>query len=275
MSETSFLPELPAEWETTRATLHAYALGVVAIPRAYAPAHPKWWHVSLTVTADGLVAEPIPLRNGETLDLRMDRRTHQVVVSTSGGDLHTVSMTAGLTGTEFADRILAIAADYGLEGEEQRDKFESNEDRPYDPRAADVFFTVSLDVATAFERHRAGLTGDVGPVQLWPHGFDLAFEWFGTRVETFEEDGKTTEYPSQLNLGFYPADRPYFYSNPWPFEADVLLTKPLPHGAEWHTEGWEGSVLYYDQLQGDPDAEKKLLEYAAAVFEVVEPTLTA
>ena len=116
----------------------------------------------------------------------------------------------------------------------------------------------------------------MGPVQLWPHGFDLAFEWFGTRTETYEENGQITEYPSQINLGFYPAgDRPYFYSNPWPFEGDVLTGEPLPHGAEWHTDGWQGSVLHYDLLTGIPDANTKLLEYAKRVHELASPTLMA
>ncbi len=89
------------------------------------------------------------------------------------------------------------------------------------------------------------------------------------------QDGEVTEYPSQLNLGFYPAGRAYFYSNPWPFDSDKLLGSPLPHGAEWHTEGWEGTILYYDQLAGDPDAATKLAEFAKAVFDVASPTLSA
>lgn len=275
MSETPFLPSLPDEWEATRATLHAYALGVGAIPRAYAKAHPKWWHVSLKVTENGLATDPVPLSNGESLTLLMDLRRHQVEVSTSGGDRHTVSMQSGFTGTEFAERLIGIAATYGLDGDFHREKFENEDPREYDPAAAETFFAVLSRVADAFEHHRAGLDGEVSPVQLWPHGFDLAFEWFGTRVERYEEDGDVTEHPSQLNLGFYPAGRPYFYSNPWPFEAERLLGEELPHGAEWHTEGWQGTILYYDRLEGDPDAEKKLLEYAAAVFEIVSPTLTA
>ncbi len=275
MPAPAFLPELPAGWEETRATLHAYALAVGAIPRANAEVHPKWWHASLKVAEDGLVTDPVPLSDGQWLRLRMDFASHDVVMTTPAGDTHRVSMRSGSTGTELADRVIEIAALYGLAGEYQREKFENNDERAYNTDVAETFFTILSDVASAFEEHRSGLSGEVSPVQVWPHGFDLSFEWFGTRVETFEEDGKTTEYPSQLNLGFYPADRPYFYSNPWPFEADELLNTPLPHGAEWHTEGWEGSILYYDQLQGDTDAETKLLEYAAAVLEAVEPTLTA
>jgi hypothetical protein len=53
--------------------------------------------------------------------------------------------------------------------------------------------------------------------------------------------------PSQINL-VYPGGEPYFYSNPWPFAAEQLLDKPLPDGAAWHTEGWQGSTLAYKEL---------------------------
>lgn len=103
----------------------------------------------------------------------------------------------------------------------------------------------------------------------------MAFEWFGTRVAEYEEHGEMKQFPSQCNFGFYPAGRAYLYANPWPFEADALLPVELPSGAEWHTDGWEGSILYYDQLAGDPAAEKRILDYLAAVFEAAAPTLTA
>lgn len=273
MSPTPMLPEFPDDWEKTRATLHAYSRGVGAIPRAYAESHPKWWHVSLTVGEDGLVTDPIPLPGGETMELRMDLRSHDVVVSTSAGDVERLSMTGGLTGTEFADHLIQIASGYGLEEDYHREKFENDEPREYDPAAAELFLTTLRDVNAVFEKHRAGLDGDVSPVQLWPHGFDLAMEWFGTRTETYEENGETQEHRAQLNLGFYPAGDMYFYSNPWPFEADLLVDKPLPHGAEWTTESFEGTILYYEKLQGDPEAERKLLEYAAAVFAAAAPTL--
>ena len=239
-----FLPELPEHWEDTRATLHAYALGVGAIPRAHAEAHPRWWHVSLTVVDKGLVTDEVPLAGGGTLRLLMDLTEHRVVLSTSGGDTHSFSIEQGLTATAFADRLIGTAAEYGLEGAYQRDKFENDDPRSYDRKAAGTFLRILVDVNAVFREHIESLDGEVSPVQMWPHGFDLAGEWFGTRVEAYEEDGEVTDYPSHLDLGFYPAGRPYFYSNPWPFEADALLGKPLPHGAEWHTDDWQGTILY-------------------------------
>ncbi len=274
MSE--ILPALPEDWETTRATLHAYAQAIGAIPRAHAAAHPKWWHVSLTVQPDGLVTEDMALPDGGTFNVRLDLKSHAVVVEAGDGRSTALSMTEGATGTQMGDRVIAAVAELGLEGDYNREKFEDEDPREYDPAAGEAFLQAVNTVNEVFEQHRASLSGDVGPVHLWPHGFDLATEWFGTRVEKYEEEGQVTEYPSQLNLGFFPgSERPYFYSNPWPFEGDKLTSEPLPHGAQWHTEGWEGSILYYDQLQGDPDAATKLAEYARAVFDLAAPTLTA
>jgi hypothetical protein len=80
-------------------------------------------------------------------------------------------------------------------------------------------------------------------------------------------------------LGFSPGEsshpKPYFYSNPWPFEADVLLDKPLPPGASWFTISWQGSILPYGELMGADDAGERLLAYARVVYQVASPTLLA
>ncbi|MDH3605522.1 MAG: DUF5996 family protein [Acidimicrobiia bacterium] len=269
-----FLPPLPDDFEPTRATLHAYAHAVGAIPRTHADPHDKWWHVSLKVTERGLETDSMSLPGGETFNVRLDLTSHEVVLA-AGSDETPISMTDGLTGTEMGERLIDLVGGLGLAGEYNREKFESSDAREYTPEVVSTYFTAARNVRDVFERHLASLPGEVSQVQLWPHNFDLACEWFGTRVETYEEGGEVTEHPSQLNLGFYPEGRAYFYSNPWPFETDKLTEMPLPHGAEWHTEGWEGSILYYDQLAGDPDAATKLADFARAVFDAASPTLTA
>jgi hypothetical protein len=110
----------------------------------------------------------------------------------------------------------------------------------------------------------------VGPIQVWPHGFDLSFEWFGTRM--VETEGERSS--SQLNLGFYPAGDPYFHSSPWPFD-ESLTTAPLPPGAVWNTDGWSGARLPYSPLVGDPAAGSKVADFARAVFAAAAPTLGA
>lgn len=272
----AILPALPEDWEPTRATLHAYAHAIGSIPRAHGITHPKWWHISLKVRPPGLVTDPIQVPgSGDTLQGRMDLRHHEIVVETSSGHSQSFSMVEGLTGTQMGEALIAAATDLGLGGEYDWGKFEDNDARDYDPDHALTYFRTVSIIERVFETHRSSLAGAVGPIQLWPHNFDLAFEWFGTRVVSFEEEGVTTDLPSQINLGFYPRGRAYFYCNPWPFDAEHLTALPLPHGAEWHTEGWEGSVLYYDQVAGDADGPAKVLEYARAVHDLAAPALMA
>jgi hypothetical protein len=268
----SAIPPLPDDFEPTRATLHAYAQAPGAIARAHGIAHPKWWHISLNVRPDGLVTDPMPLPGGGALQIRLDLNTHQAVVEASTGASTAVPLDVGLTGTEFGDRLVAAVAEFGLGDRVDRDRYANDEDRSYDPEAASTFFAAAIAAATLLERHRATLPPEaVGPVQLWPHGFDLAFEWFGTRME--EHGGEAA--PSQINFGFYPGGDAYFYANPWPFEEDALLGHELPGGANWHTEGWEGTMLSYADAREVDDAEQGLLDYFATVHSLAAPTLTA
>ncbi len=271
---TSLSP-LPQNWESTRATLHAYALAVDAISRTHADPHPRWWHVGLKLRDDGLTTTPIALPDDGMLTVRIDLRVHDIVVDVDDEPHARYSITEGVAATAMGDRLIGAVADLGLEGEYAREKFENDDVRIYDPEAAESFFASLTAIAALFEQHRSELGSRVSPIHVWPHGFDLSFEWFGTRVQQLEEEGVVTEHPSQLNLGFYPAGRAYLYSNPWPFESDRLIDVELPYGAEWHTEGWQGTILYYDQVAGLPDAGERVLAYARAVHDATAPTLTA
>jgi hypothetical protein len=175
----------------------------------------------------------------------------------------------------MGDAVTAAVAQYGLTGEYAREKFESDDVRDYDPEVAEAFFANLRHIHDVLARHRERVGGSVGPLQLWPHGFDLAFEWFGTRVEEYEEHGALQRLPAQCNFGFYPEGRPYLYANPWPFESEALLGVELPSGAEWHTEGWQGSMLNYDEVVGDEAAAERILDYFGSVYEAAAPTLTA
>ena len=277
MSTTFVFPSLTG-FAATRRTLQLYARAVTAIPRAYAEPHPQWWHVSLAVQADGLVTDTIILPDGNGIYLKIDLKQHNILILKEDEVLRTWDMTAGLTSTILGNQIIAAVEGLGLTGGDYtREKFEDDEARAYDPEAAERFLTALANADRIFKAHRATLRGNVSPVQLWPHGFDLAFEWYGTLVQTHEEHGSVQESPAQLNLGFYPEDTEsaYIYSNPWPFDAETLLDKTLPQGAHWHTEGWQGAVLPYAELANDPNAEHRLRQFASTVYAMASPTLMA
>jgi hypothetical protein len=267
------LQPLPDNLEPTRATLHAYAHAVAAIPRAHAIEHPRWWHISLDVTPAGLVTDTMSLPAGGVFSIRMDLRDHDVVVDTSRGEVARLDMQAGTTAKQMGADIIEAVATLGLSGDYDTSRFDDDGPRIYEPATAEAFFAVLADVHQALQTHRATLDGEVGPIQVWPHGFDIAFEWFGTRTVESEEGDETGAHSSQLNLGFYPAGEAYFYSNAWPFDSETLLGVDLPYGAEWHTEGWEGSKLTYDAVAGRPDATDRVTAYAAAVYAAAAPTL--
>lgn len=267
------------DWAETKATLHAYSKVVGAIPRVHAVFHPKWWHISLKVVPEGLITENMAIPGGGIFALKMDLHSHCILLQTSRGDTQTWNMTEGKTATELAENIIGAVADLGLQGEYARQKFENDQPRSYNPQHAETYFSILTNVEQAFRQHRANLHGDVGPIQLWPHGFDLAFEWFGTRQIEYEEHGQKSSYPSQINLGFSPGEpshpMPYFYSNPFPFEQEHLLSHTLPHGARWFTESWQGSLLEYTFLAGASNGLQKIEDYAKAVYELASPSLTA
>jgi len=260
-------PALSADFEPTLATLHAYAQAVGSVPRAHGIAHPRWWHISLKVRPDGLVTDAVPLPSGGSLALRMNLHSHEIVAIRSNGEEDRIDMRSGATGTEMGEQILAVTARHGLDGGFARSRFESDDARSYDPAAASAYFTAFTSAHTVFERHRASIGDRVGPIQVWPHGFDLAFEWYGSKTEHYEGE----DLPAQLNLGFYPSGDPYFYSTPWPYEAS-LTEVALPHGAEWNPD-WNGAALPYPAVQDDPAAAEKVADFAAAVFAAAAPGL--
>lgn len=277
MTTTAAFPAL-GEWKATRNTLHLYSRILSVVARVHAEPHPKWWHVSLSVTADGLKTDKMVLPHGGSFWLAMDLDRHVIDLKTNDGSTAAFSMAEGQSATEMANRVLDAVADLGVTGDYPRERFENDEPTRYDSQAAERFLGVLNIVEPVFQQYRAGLDGEVSPINFWPHGFDLSVEWYGTRVVEYEEDGETVFLPAQVNLGFYPGnsdDEVYFYSNPWPFEGEQLLDHELPQGAFWHTDGWEGTMLPYAELISDKNGADRLLAFARRVHEITAPTLSA
>ena len=264
-------PRLAENWEPTRTTLHAYAKAIGTLPQTHVAKHGAWWHISLKPRPGGLTTDNMNLPGGGLLDARLDFRSHEVVLTSSSGWEERFDMREGRSGSEMADAVIEAAASQGLSGDYVRKDFEDDAAGEYDEDAVPAFWTALTSAAMVFESHRANLDHRaVGPVQFWPHGFDLAFEWFGTRQVEYED----TSYPSQLNLGFYSTGRAYFYSNPFPFEGETLRKHELALG-EWCEDMFQGSILYYDQVADDPEGAKRVSMFAHDVFTAASPTLTA
>lgn len=264
------LAAAPESWPSTRNALHGRLLAIASVPRAHAEPQPHWWHIGFRLVPTGLATAPVTLPWGEVLTLGIDLQAHTVWWETTAGTRGSLPIGSD-TPTAFGDRLLDAMIALGLTDTFDRDRFASEDAIEYDPSAAVWLLDTLTAIQPVFERHRATLDGQPGPILLWSHHMDLAFEWYGSRVVS-GEDGE--ESPAQLNLGYDPADEPYFYSNPWPFPEHVVGT-PLPGHARWHTEGWKGTELTSAPLIGDPEWEDRVLEYAAAVHRITRPSLMA
>lgn len=269
------LAPIPAGFEPTRAALHGYARAAATVARAHAQPHPKWWHAALQVSGRSWYTDEMVNEGGRALRLRFDLDRHVLVLDGDGEEAAALPLDGGDSATAFGDKLIGAVAGHGLSAGYERNRYENDEPNDYDRSVAGSFADILHTASQVIATHMAGLEGETGRVNLWPHGFDLAAEWYGTRTERVVEHGEEQAYPSQINFGFYPGGEAYFYCNPWPFESDVLLATELPHDAHWHTEGWQGSMYPYALLADRPDAEQKLAEWAAAVHEIAAPTLMA
>ena len=99
---------------------------------------------------------------------------------------------------------------------------------------------------------------------VWPGHFDLSFLWFAT--------DNATEKGPHLNFGFAPFSdglpRPYLYSYAWPLPAGFSASS-LPPMAYWHTIGWTGVVVPYDELVKVADPEAVIEETFTEIYKTL------
>ncbi len=256
------LPSLPEDWESTRTTLQAYGQALTAIPRAAGTPDDRWTHVAMQVGSNGLRTAQTPLADGTELVASIDLTRHQIVI-TAGEDVEQLDIIPGPSPASVGELMLAVASRHGSEIDVDRERFGGSDPLPYDAGHAEAFRAAATYVAHAFRKMNESVPGEVTGPHLWPHGFDIATEWYSTkRVPHGESDAS-----AQIAVGFYPAGESYFYANPWPFE-DAWGDKPPVEGATWHLDGWQGAVL-------DPGGvdEADIVAFGAAVHELAREAL--
>lgn len=261
------LPALPTDWEPTRLTLQKYAQAITAAPRAGATADPRWAHVSLhpirtPAGVEAFSTATVPLADGHTLLSTFDVLAGGIVV-VAGEDRRTFTLADGPSPRSIGSTIEELAAAHGSTIEVDADRYADDDAQPYDEQAALAWFANTAWVTTVFDTLNANLEGEVSGPHIWPHGFDLATEWFGSKV--VDDDGTN----GQVAVGFYPAGDPYFYVNPWPFD-ERWAAESLPHGATWNTDGWCGAKLEASALTGDDDRQV-ILDIAEFVHALARP----
>jgi hypothetical protein len=242
------LPSLNG-WDATRDALHTAAQTLSAVKRARIPQQPNALHLSLYVQRGRLTTRA--LSTGDVVTLRL-----------ATGEIHAEGPAGTLTlpvhGSTGAALLDALAAHFGLDRGALKIERDAQVELHMDPPLAADYARALDTIFEGFARFRAALLGGVTPLIVWPHNFDLSMLWF---------PGNVPDEASQphLNFGFEPRSagfpRPYLYAYARPMP-DGFATRPLPAGARWNTDGWNGIVVDYDTLTGEPapaDAVETLL----------------
>lgn len=273
---TEMLPTL-LEGATTRDTLHRYCKVAGAVRRALSPSHSLWWHISLATYSEGLTTTPIEISDyaGTDLEIRLNLRRHRLEI-VRGSENRELDLTAGLTATELGDRTAQLLAELGVEGEFDASHYADDGTRLYDPGSAEEYLLAVQWVASRFTKAAQEIGGETGPVQLWPHHFDLSFEWFGTRRVESDEGGESEAARAQIGFGFSLGDesvsQPYFYATPWPFDPQVT-SHDLPDGGTWYQDSWKGALLLYDSVR--KAGEASLVNFVRSVHSSASPGLAS
>jgi hypothetical protein len=177
-------------------------------------------------------------------------------------DLSGLSQAAAMTD------LLSALQDVGVGVPELPSKSWDNAVRFYDPDAAKQFWRALTQVEAVFQEFKGGLREESGPVQIFPHHFDLSVNWFsGRRVPDVDPDDAENA-DEQMNFGFVTGDASisdaYFYITAYP-QPQEFVAISLPDGAYWHTDGFVAAVLPYEVLVGDDQAGSRVLEFLRTV----------
>ena len=202
--------DLPPGWTTTRTSLQKYAHAAAAFARAGAVPDVRWSHVALDPTSSGFAAAPVTLADGERLSVELDLVRHRLVAA-AGADAIEFDLGAGPPPRHVGEAIHALAEKHGTTIDVERERFDEASIQPYVADHATAFLRASQAAIVAMEDLNADLIGEIAGPHLWPHGFDIATEWFSDKSVAY--GGSLTN--AQIAVGWYPHASSYVYVNPW------------------------------------------------------------
>lgn len=264
----SFPPFKLADWQPTRDTVQGYSKLLGKIRRALAPFEEHWFHVSLRIGETGLTTTDIPygedsFHADHTFAMTLDFMAHKLNINSS----RRLQLEIPLTGQSlkaFHDAVMDGLKTLGVAVEMDHSLFVDETPGVYDAAAISAYWQAIRQIHEVFQQFKMGLAGETGPVQLWPHHFDLAMLWFSGR-QVPGVDPHNREYADeQMNFGFSTGDESipdgYFYITAYPLP-EGFVGSMLSEGAYWHTAGFTGAMMPYAELVGVDNPQQKLRNF--------------
>lgn len=260
---TTIFPPLPlTQWRTSRDTIAQYAQVLGKIRRALTPQQKHWWHVSLRAASVGLTTTPIPAGD-QTFELLLDFTHHRLLFTTSRGQRRDFPLF-GQSVYAFKNQIMQLLSEQGIRPEIDHDLFGDDAPGDYNAESVLTYWQSLSQIDAVLKEFQHGFRGESSPVQVWPHHFDLAVNWFSGRLIPDQDPNNPEWSDEQMNFGFSTGDggipEPYIYVTAYP-TPDGWTGTSLPSAAYWQTEGWTGAVLPYVALAASDDGKHLLLSF--------------
>ncbi|HEX7458192.1 MAG TPA: DUF5996 family protein [Ginsengibacter sp.] len=249
------------------------------------------WHVTFTVSPQGLTTGGIDYDNG-IFELTFDFINHHLLITTSEGGNETVSLyprTVASFYKELFDKLKALNIDvkiYAKPNEiDPAIPFEEDEiHQSYDKEQINLFWKALLKIEPVFNKFRAGFSGKCSPVHFFWGGFDLAVTRFSGR-EAPKHPGGAPNIPLKVmqesyshevsSAGFWPGNEafphPAFYSYAYPTPADFGTQQVQPNEAFYSKEMGEFFLLY-DDVREAVFPEKMLMEFLQSTYDAAADT---
>jgi hypothetical protein len=271
-------------WQDTCRTVQLFSQLVGKTRIALAPRLNHWWHITLRVSARGLLTPAMPC--GERLvEVELDLRQHLLEIRASDGARASFPLGAGPIAA-FHARYLEALRSVGVTVKLNPIAAEIEEtirlDRDETPRPYDRAWVTSLHGALVqaqrlLAQFRSGFSGKASPVQFFWGSFDLAVTRFsGRRAPLYTghaphcPDGVMQEaYSHEVSsAGFWPGDAQHpalFYSYAYPAPPGLAQAGIRPPAGRFDP-GLGEFVLPYDDVRRSSDPDDAVLAFLQTTY---------
>jgi Family of unknown function (DUF5996) len=269
-------PELDwAQWKDTAETLHMFMQIVGKTRLALTPLQNHWWNVTLYLTARGLWTSPMPVAEGDSLDMEFDFVGHELIFRTSKGEIRRTRLKAKPVKTFYCEFFRTLS-DLGLtvhidpKPVEVANPIRCDQDEThssYDPDAVSRFWNALRIADILLKRFSSSFYGKVSPVHFFWGSMDLAVTRFnGKRAPSRPgADAAQAEAYSHevISAGFWPGNGGYgqaaFYAYAAPVPDGLADAKIPPPGA--FNRGMGEFILNYSDVLRSRDPATTVMDF--------------
>ena len=280
-------PALPFEaWKDTAATLHLWLQIVGKVRVAQCPWINHSWHVTLRVSARGLVTPLIPHAE-KSFQIEFDFIDHQLRIEVSDGSQGTVPLVPRTTAAFYRDvmdlmrRLRVPVVIHELPNElPQPIPFAADEvHRSYDRVYVTRYWHVLRQAHRVLESFRSRFIGKCSPVHFFWGSADLAVTRFSGRTAPPHPGGvpylpdwvAREAYSHEVaSCGFWAGSDAFphaaFYAYAYPEPQGYPEAPILPSAANYSAELKE-FVLPYAAMRTEPSPDEALLAFLQTTYE--------